>query len=195
MFEIEILKRVLDDYGHFLTTVTLPFLKQIQRNSGKKARLPKQVYKTANVLFSFINLVLRIHPKISLIIGPSSRYIKKLTYKCLSQLIRKNEPSLTWKHSTLIFTKYMYLTGYLNRNCHLLSKGCVCENVSRTFNSYIINVTLNWYTSADYLPLPPFNISSTKCNYCYMIRVWVGEFVKFYKHLHVAIKCFFPFNL
>lgn len=110
MFEIEILKRVLDDYGHFWTTVTLPFFKaniSVLRNSGKKARLPKQVYKTANVLFSFIYVVLRIHPKISLIIGPSSRYIKKLTYKCLSQLIRKNEPSLTWKHRTLIFTKYM----------------------------------------------------------------------------------------
>lgn len=25
-----------------------------------------------------------------------------------------------------------------------------------------------------------------------MIRLWVGKFVKFYKHLHVAIKCFFP---
>lgn len=29
MFEIEILKRVLDDYGHFWTTVTYLFLKQI----------------------------------------------------------------------------------------------------------------------------------------------------------------------
>lgn len=24
-----------------------------------------------------------------------------------------------------------------------------------------------------------------------MIRLWVGDFVKFYKHLHVAIKWFF----
>lgn len=60
------------------------------------------------MLFSFIYLVLRIHPKISLIIGPSSRYIKNLTYKCFSQLMCKNEPSL---YLIFIFFRYFKKTN------------------------------------------------------------------------------------
>lgn len=86
MFEIEILKRVLDDYGYFWIIVMLFFLKVnifVQRNSGKKVCLLKKVYKIVNVLFFFIYLVLRIYLKIFLIIGLFLRYIKKFIYKCL----------------------------------------------------------------------------------------------------------------
>lgn len=148
------------------------------------------------MLFSFIYLVLRIHPKISLIIGPSSRYIKKLTYKCLSQLIRKNEPSLTWKHSTLIFTNTCNWLGTWTETATCYQRVAFVKMY--LVPSIHISLMLHWTGIRPRITflLPTFNISSTKCNYCYMIRLWVGKFVKFYKHLHVAIKWFFfPFNL